>query len=135
MCRSCPLHVIVRASFEWREIDNLLRSFGVRLPAGSGDSVIGEAVALAHEDLAFSKHLTRMLCLVHGETIATVAETSLELLGALPRAPLDPDTDVPALWGLIVDRRPQTSRLAWAWLRRSRATSPTPVETPDPRDP
>ncbi len=139
MCRQCPLAVILRATFEWREIDNQLRSFGVALPdalPGHDDTtVIDEAVELAHEDLAFSKRMTRLLCAVHGATIAEIASTPIDMLADRTGAPIDIATDVPFLWALIVDRRPETSRLAWAWLRRSPAFVTPSVRPSDSRDP
>ena len=135
MCthRRCPLNLIIPASFEWREVDNQLRSFGVHVTPTDGEgpraATYRAAVALAHEDMAFSKHLTRLLCTVHSRAIETTRATPIDTLRGRVATRLRCPDDVPDLWALVVDRRPETSRLAWSWLATLRASQTNTTST------
>jgi hypothetical protein len=117
---------VLRGTFEWRELANLMASFRHPLPpfrTGTCESALAETVyrsglALAHRSRPFARHLVKLLACVHGGPIDDVRRVERPALQARtvnpPRA-----EDVGLYWALLSDPREDVAALAHEWSRRA----------------
>jgi hypothetical protein len=122
---------VLRGSFEWRELANLMSGFELRhgsvdrgapSEVGSCEAEIAEAtcraaVALAHRSRPFARHVVRLLACVHGSAIEDVRRAARPALQARTAHPRGAE-DVGFYWALLSDPREDVAALAHAWDRR-----------------
>lgn len=119
----CPLDRVIRGTFEWREVANILSSHQLHQPGlGCGDGaerIVGECVyrsanALAHRDRHFANFVVRLLDRVHADKRRTVAAMELDEIDDLVAAELT-DARVGWLWALLTDRRKEVVAMGKSW--------------------
>ena len=117
---------VLRGSFEWRELANLMASFGIVLPpfraetceAAIAETTYRSGLALAHQSRPFARHLVKLLACVHGGPIAGVRVLDRPAL-KLQTAGAPGPQDVGLFWALLTDPRADVSALAHDWARRA----------------
>jgi len=117
---------VLRGTFEWRELSNLMTAFDIALPSfrdGTCEAAVAEhayrtGLALAHRSRPFARHLVKVLACVHGEPIDSVR--GVDRLALEPRTvqALRPE-DTGLFWALLTDPRADVSALAQNWARRA----------------
>ena len=127
MSHRCPLDRVIRGTFEWREVANLLASFGVKQPGWERGvqhaPVVSEAAyrtanALAHRDAAFVARLRSLLSKIHARRCAEVRRMTLPQLGRVVSHDFQPD-ETDWLWAMLSDRREEVVAMAKVWVRES----------------
>lgn len=127
MTQDCPLDRVIRGTFEWREVANILASFGVRQPEWRlgnrharvvGESTYRMADTLAHRDPEFIGHLRSVLGHVHALPMIEVGDMTLEQLGRLVSHDFQP-AETGWLWAMLTDHREEVVAMAKIWVKES----------------
>jgi hypothetical protein len=127
MTQDCPLDRVIRGTFEWREVANILGSFGVRQPEWRlgnrharvvGESTYRMADAMAHRDPDFVGHIRRLLGHIHSRQLEEVRGMSFEQLRRLVRHDFQP-AETGWLWAMLSDDREEVVEMAKVWVRES----------------
>lgn len=127
MTRDCPLDRVIRGTFEWREVSNVLASFGVHQPEWRlgnrharvvGESTYRMADAMAHRDPEFVGHIRRLLGHVHARRVRQVAGMTMPQLRRLVSHDFQP-AETGWLWAMLSDPREEVVEMARVWIRES----------------
>jgi hypothetical protein len=127
MAQNCPLDRVIRGTFEWREVANILGAFGVHQPewrlANRHARVVGESTyrtadVMAHRDPAFVAHLCRLLGRMHAREVLRVRQLSLDDLEQSVCHDYRED-ETGWLWAMLSDERAPVVQLAKLWVRES----------------
>jgi hypothetical protein len=121
----CPLDRVIRGTFEWREVANLLSSFRLRQPDigchDGVDRIVGECVyrtanALAHQRRDFAEFVVHLLDRVHAPVCCRARALPVRDVKAMVAEPLTAER-IGWLWAFLTDPRPQVVRLAKCWAK------------------
>ncbi len=127
MSRDCPLDRVIRGTFEWREVANMLGTFGLHQPEWRQGNrharVVGEAAyrsasALAHRDPEFVRHLRRVLDKLYARERIEVEDMDLGDLSQLVTQDLG-RAETGWLWAMLTDEREEVVTMAKQWVRES----------------
>jgi len=127
MSRCCPLDRVIRGTLEWREVANILASFGIKQPGWERGvqhaPVVGEAAyrtanALAHRDRVFVARLRKLFTKIHTRRCSEVRGMTLSQLGRVVSHDFEPE-ETDWLWAMLTDRREEVVAMGKLWVRES----------------
>lgn len=118
----CLLDVMIRLTFEWREVANLLATFGLVLPddaVGDGERIYALANDLAHGRRRFRNFLIRHFRQRFRREIRLVSSMTMpQIEKLLTRRTMARHPGL--LWALASDERPVVVKLGRSWALRGR---------------